>query len=92
MATKTPIKKVAHKPSVKTTTKTSGVSKEREKALNNLILNAEKKYGSNVLYKGFPKKLSGEEIDDLTGIPRIRYNTATSIASIARIIIKILSL
>ena len=71
MATKTPIKKVAHKPSVKTMTKTSGVSKEREKALNDLILNAEKKYGSNVLYKGFPKKLSGEEIDDLTGIPRI---------------------
>lgn len=70
MATKSPIKKVERKSSVKTT-KTSGMSKEREKALNDLILNAEKKYGSNVLYKGFPKKLSGEDIDDLVGIPRI---------------------
>lgn len=71
MAIKTPAKKVTKKVDESKSTKTSTVNKEREKALNDLILNAEKKYGANVLYRGFPKKIGGEELDDLTGIPRI---------------------
>ena len=67
-AKKTTTKSVAKETAVKPAT-----NKDREKALNALMADAEKKYGANVLYKGFPKKVDNENDEaSLNVIPRIK--------------------
>ena len=71
---KTTAKKTAEKKTTeKATTKPITDSKERDKVLDKIIADAEKKYGENVIYRGFPKKVEGEyDETSLNGIPRIK--------------------
>lgn len=62
-----------------TATKTTVVKKAtaadkkeaRHMVMDAVMQEAEKKYGVNVLYRGFPKRMEGD-FDDLNGVPRIK--------------------